>query len=66
MIYKLEGKEFSMHQDHTRARPHFYCVMQNPFRTTYNVVVLQATSFEILQRKIEKQYKKFEKEGNNI
>lgn len=60
--YKLMGNTYQIRQDPTTNRPKFYCVMQNPFKTTYDTVVLYATSVNALMNKISKQYKKYEKE----
>ena len=60
--YKLYGETYQIKPDQT-TRNKFYCVMQNPFKTTYDTVVLYATSINAMKNKINRQYKKFEKEG---
>lgn len=47
------------------GKQRFLCVMQNPFTQIYDARVLYGGSVEIVQRKIQKQYIKFEKEKQN-
>ena len=63
MEYELEGKVYNIRQDPTTNRVRLYCVMQNPFKNTYDTVVLYSTSTNAMRNKINRQYKKFEKDG---
>ena len=47
------------------GKQRFFCVMQNPLTEIYDARVLYGGSVEIVQRKIQKQYIKFEKEKQN-
>ena len=66
MKYELEGVVYNIRQDPTTNRVRLYCVMQNPFKTTLDTVVLYATNINAMKNKINRQYKKFEKEGNKL
>ena len=68
MIYHLIDSEtdivrmFNIKPD-TTTKNRYYCVMVNPFSTSYDSKVIYGTSEEIVQRKIKKQYDKFKKES---
>lgn len=68
MIYYLLDSDtniervFSIKPD-TTTKNRYYCVMINPFSTSYDSKVIYGTSEEIVQRKIKKQYDKFKRES---
>lgn len=62
MKYELEGVVYNIRRDPTTNRTRFYCVMQNPFKTTHDTKVLYATNINAMKNKINRQYKKFKKE----
>lgn len=58
MDYEYEGNIFKIKKE-TFYKQRFYCVMQNPFNPDYDTKVLYGGSVEIVQRKIQIQYKKW-------
>jgi len=56
MIYKYAEKEYKIKLDPTQKKTKYYCSMQNPYTDKYDTKLLTASSIEIMQRKIQKQY----------
>lgn len=57
----VNGHMFKVKPDPTQ-RNKYYCVMQNPFKDYHDTKVIFGGSYEIVERKIERQYKKFKGE----
>lgn len=51
--------DFKVKKDPTKKNG-YYCVLQNPFNPEHDTKVIFGGSVEIVQRKIIRQYKKFE------
>ena len=64
MEYEYEGSIYHIKKE-PFGNQRIFCVMQNPFTQIYDARVLYGGSVEIVQRKIQKQYIKFEKEKQN-
>jgi len=64
MEYEYEGSIYNIKKE-PFGKQIFFCVMQNPLTEIYDARVLYGGSVEIVQRKIQKQYIKFEKEKQN-
>lgn len=60
----VDGHVFTIKPDPTR-RDKYYCVMQNPFRDYWDTRVLYGGSYEIVERRISRQYTKFKIENKN-
>ncbi len=60
--FSYYGLTFFIKPD-TTTKDKYYCVMQNPFRDSYDTEVLYGGSVGTVQNKIIKQYKKFWKEN---
>ena len=59
----VEGLVYTIKPDPTR-RNWFYSVMQNPFKDYHDTEVIYGGSYEIVERKLNRQYIKFK--GENI
>lgn len=60
----VEDLVYTIKPDPTR-RNWFYSVMQNPFKDYHDTKVIYGGSYEIVERKLNRQYKKFKGEMRN-
>lgn len=58
----IEGQVYIIKPDPTR-RNWFYSVMQNPFKDYHDTRVIYGSSYEIVERKLNRQYTKFKIEN---
>lgn len=61
-MYEYKGHLYNISKHPTKKNIYF-CVMEDPFSETYHAVALEAPSVNALKNKINRQYKKFKKEG---